>query len=164
MLIEIKNKNIEKGSAYATVRGFINIIPDEEVLTVKSPDWELHQIRLEEKFGIEINEEDKLVKILAGNSRYSNWTEDPRYSLLVEDEEFGIFELRRLISQKVKGGYFMYLFPDYFPERILKEIKEGDTVRLICNTGVILELTANQMDKRYSYLGRFEEALKKVLM
>ena len=164
MLVEIKNKNIKKNSVSTIVRGFINIVPDEEILTVKSPNWDLHRTRFDEKLGIEINEEDRLVKVLAGNSRYSNWTEDPRYSLLTDDDEFGIFELRRLISQKVEGGYFMYLFPDYFPERILKGIREGDTVRLTCSTGITLELIANQTEKRYSYLGRFEEALKKSLM
>lgn len=54
-------------------------------------------------------------------------------------------------------------FPSCIPARIIKSLKEGETIRFNSpEYGVDIELTANQLAYRYRQFGTFQSAMKSV--
>lgn len=153
-----------KNNLKSVVRGFIFIIPNDS-LTKKDCDdgyWQSEKRRLYDRLGIELEDSDVLVQVWVGNGQCENWTCDPKFSSLIDDEDWDALEEKLIRTQKKSGGYFRYLFPRCLPKRILEDLHEGQVLKLTCNTGVDLELTADQKGKRYRFLGNFEEAVRKV--
>lgn len=146
------------------VSGFIFIIPNEAVTKKNAMDgyWEAEKKRLHSRLGIELKDSDVLVQVWVGNGKCDNWTCNPEFSSIIDDENWDALEEKLIRTQKKTSGYFNYLFPRCLPKRILKGLKEGDILKLKCDTGVTLELTADQSTKRYRYLGTFEKALESV--
>ena len=146
------------------VSGFIFIIPNEAVTKKNAMDgyWEAEKKRLRDRLGIELKDSDVLVQVWVGNGKCDNWTCDPEFSSIIDDENWDALEEKLIRAQKRSGGYFKYLFPRALPKRILENLREGDILKLVCNTGVTLNLIADQSTKRYRFFGNFEDAVRKV--
>lgn len=56
----------------------------------------------------------------------------------------------------IDNGYF----PGNFPDWMLEDVKEGDSIDLPLRTGDVLVLTARQLNYRYSRFGSFEDVFK----
>lgn len=60
-----------------------------------------------------------------------------------------------------KEGPFGEYAPSYIPARLLKDMKEGDTIDISFN-GTTVTVTACQLDYRYRSFGSFEEVVAKM--
>ena len=122
-------------------KGFIFVIPNQ-ALTEKREGFDFMNrwITLNQKdyipLGISLSKEDTYVQVWVGDEEVDNWT-----------------------SNSDKLGQ---RFPSWLPLSILKDVKEGDTIKLKWNNETI-ELIANQLDYRYKRFGKFEDVLKSIL-
>ena len=140
-----------------TINGKIFIIPNvpytkKELGWINIKNWEnwaeKTQILLD-NFEGNLTVEEPMIQVWATNNECDNFTDHlAGYARMI-----GIpLEDRR----KNK-------FPTHLPYSLLKDLKEGDTLKLQRKDGVKFELEISQLTTRYPYYGSFEEVLEKLV-
>ena len=118
--------------------------------------WKNGELRRLQAFGI--NDVDTFnIQVWATNSACDNFTchQKDYYSML---EGISKEEVKTLFPEEEL--YKIISFPLTLPYRLLKDLKEGDTLTLHHENGTVFKLTARQLTYRYESFGKFEDALK----
>lgn len=138
------------------VNGEVFIIPIQAgtLRDLCSPEWEKEKIN---RFtGLEVQNDEKLIQVWVTGPKCDNWSD----TFNGFQKEAGVRELERGEKDDCLLGYF----PLYLPSRIFEGKHEEDSVEFYCpEYGVRINLTCHQTNHRYRFVGRFEEAYKKVL-
>ena len=131
-----------------TIKGRIFIIPNSPFK--KSVEGDESWQRLVENlaprlknFGLKVEDNEPMVQVWAANEECDNFSNHySHYAKMLGEEE--VYNKR---------------FPSYLPYSIIKDLKEGETLTLRREDGLVIELVADQLNTRYRRFGKFEECL-----
>ena len=130
-----------------TITGKIFIIPND--VETPSNDFNYNWIRkiIEDNFELNVDS-DKLVQVWAFNEDCENFSDHQATYL----KATGIIDPSKTVNWYDDASNCDQRFPGRLPARILKGIKEGDTITLHRKDNVDIVLTACQSKTRYNFL------------